>query len=108
MDAVVNSDVESVVSVSSSRLEADSAVLDFNGAVTGDATASVKTLSTVDAAKDVSVADGVGRHRSGNLSVVSEETGLTSLSHGIFFTTTLPYILKESVLIAMMCACIWE
>jgi len=31
-----------------------------------------------------------------------------NLYHLNQISTTLPYILKESVLIAMMCACIWE
>jgi len=89
----MSSGLHAVCSSSSLRLEADSAsssTLDTDSAVSSHTSLEVspapKSLPTADSVKDVSVTDGAGKRdgqpRSNNLSIVSEEFSLKSLSPG--------------------------
>jgi len=87
-DAVTSSELHHVQSLSSLQLEADCAsslVPLTENSVNSSAELAAKPLPTVDGAKEMSVTDGRGKPRSGNLSIVSEESGLKSLPQGCLF-----------------------
>ena len=118
----MSGELNSICSTSSLRLEADSTagtlVSDTDSAVTSvcEKSQSSKTLSTtdtvkemslptVDSAKEVSITDGAARReahpRTGNLSIVSEESGLKSSSHGGLLCSSLS--LYVSVFSSSLC-----
>jgi len=93
----MSSEQGSICSSSSLQLEVDSAgaqISDSENAATAscDVTPAAKTQPTGDSAKEVSVTDGAGKREarshsgSGNLSIVSEDSGLKYFSQGSFLS----------------------
>jgi len=93
----MSSEQGSICSSSSLQLEVDFAgaqISDSENAATAscDVTPAAKTQPTGDSAKEVSVTDGAGKREarshsgSGNLSIVSEDSGLKYFSQGSFLS----------------------